>query len=154
MGGADVGNQTQYSHLTGQFTYSLTFTASGLSLYDLDTHWRGTHLNILSDPQFQYSASTPVSPAQFALQAHILSIRWPTIGPILVQTMIDGQYQWTDHGGQTSIVPGISIAPRALDSLSLSFGLNIGVDHNPAGGLTFSVDPQPAASAWLTIPLP
>ena len=54
MGGAGVGNQTSYSALTGQFSYSLTFTASGLSLYDLQTHWSNSKLSFFSEPGFVY----------------------------------------------------------------------------------------------------
>jgi hypothetical protein len=154
MGGAGVGNQTSYSALTGQFSYSLTFTASGLSLYDLHTHWSSSRLSFFSEPGFVYQPAAPGTPAQYALQAHIVSFQWPTIGPLIIGSVIDAQYTFTDHGGQVSIIPGVSIAHRALDSITLNFGLAIGVQERPGGGLSYSVDPQPAASAWFTIPLP
>ena len=43
------GNQSQYSHLQGTWTFAFTYTASGLSLYDLQTRW-GASIDVLSDP--------------------------------------------------------------------------------------------------------
>jgi len=61
--GADIGNQSQYSHLTGQWTFNLTATASGLHLYQLQTNWAGASIDVFADPQFQWVPSTSLSPA-------------------------------------------------------------------------------------------
>lgn len=149
MTGPTQGNQTQYSVLSGQWTYSVTFTLSDATLYQVKSHWSGK-INILSEPQFQVSQSPYLTPPQYAVQAHILQIKWPQLGPLLIQSLIDAQYQWTNSAGQLSIVPGVQIAAKKFDALSFSFGLNIAAQPKPNGGVAFSVDPQPAASAWLT----
>src|SRR5579871_1808900 len=64
--GPQQGNQTQYSHLTGKWTFAFTYTASGLHLYELQTRW-GATVDVLSDPQFQWTPPTGISPAQYAL---------------------------------------------------------------------------------------
>src|SRR5690349_6475670 len=115
MGGAGVGNQTSYSALTGQWSYSLTFTASGVSLFDVRTHWSNSRLSFFSEPGFVYQAATPASAAQYALQGHIVSFQWPTIGPMIIGSVIDAQYTFTPQGGQVSVVPGVSLAHRSLD---------------------------------------
>lgn len=148
MTGPTTGNQTQYSQLTGMWTYSLTYTAQGLSLYDLHTHW-GAVVDVLSDPQFQWTQTPAPTPAQYAIQVHVINVQWPTIGPFVVQSMLDAQYQWTNRAGQVSLIPGLQIAHRSLDSISLQLGLNIGISQGPGGGLTTTVDPQPSASIWL-----
>lgn len=148
MTGATPGNQSSYSSLTGQWSYSLTFTAQGLSLYDLHTHW-GAVVSVLSEPQFQWTPNPSPTPAQYAIQAHLINVQWPTIGPFVVQSMIDAQYQWTSSAGQVSIVPGLQIAHRSLDSVTVQLGLNIGIGEKPGGGLTTTVDAQPAASVWV-----
>ena len=109
-GGLQPGNQTTYSRLQGQWSFSLTYTAAGLHLYELQTHW-GASVDVLADPQFQWTPSISLSPAQWALSADLLNVQWPTIGPIVIQTFIDGQFQVANGAGQTSIVTGLQIAP-------------------------------------------
>jgi hypothetical protein len=148
MTGATPGSQTQYSALTGQWTYSLTFTAQNLSLAELHPHWAS--VSILSEPQFQWTQSPAPTPAQYAIQAHLINFKWPEIGPLVVSSMIDAQYQWTSSSGQFSVVPGVQLQHSAMDSISVQFGLNIAIGQGPNGGLTATVDPQPAASVWLS----
>jgi hypothetical protein len=141
------GNQTQYSRLTGQWSYNLTFTAQGYSLVDLHTAWG--NLNVISEPQFQWTQNPTPTPAQYAVSFHLLNMHWPQIGPIVIQTMIDFQYQWTNTAGQVSVVPGIQIAHEKFDFLSIGYSATIGLQDGPNGGLSATVDHGPQGSFFL-----
>ena len=142
------GNQSQYSHLQGTWTFAFTYTASGLSLYDLQTRW-GATIDVLSDPQFQWTPSTALSPAQYALSGHILNVQWPSLGPFVVQSFVDAQWQVTaGQAGQASVVTGLQLAPRACQTISI--GGQVAVGLAPAGGgLVGRADLQPIFSASL-----
>jgi len=142
------GNQSSYSRLQGQWTFNLTYTMSGLHLYELQTRW-GATVDVLADPQFQWTPSVTLSPAQWALSAHLLNVQWPRLGPIVVQTFIDGQFQVTNGQGQTSVVAGVQLAPRACQSISIGGQVLLDVTPGPAG-LSSRVDPQAIWSVALS----
>jgi hypothetical protein len=142
------GNQSQYSHLQGTWTFAYTYTANGLSLFDLRTRW-GATFDLLSDPQFQWTPSTALSPAQYALSGHLLNVQWPSLGPFVVQNFIDGQWQaMAGQGGQASIIGGVQLAPRACQTISIGGSVAVGL-WPAGGGLLGRVDLQPTFSAAL-----
>lgn len=141
-------NQSQYSHLTGQWTFAYTYTASGLHLYELQSRW-GATVDVLSDPQFQWTPPSGLSQAQYTLSAHLINVQWPAIGPFVVQNFIDADWQATGAGGQTSVVAGAQLALRNFQNISI--GGQVQVNLFPStGGLAGSVDVQPFFSAALS----
>ena len=143
-----VGNQTQYSHLQGQWTYGFTFTASGLHLAELQTHW-GATFDVLSDPQFQWTPPSGLSQAQYAVSAHLLNVQWPNLGPFVVQSFIDADWQAATGAGNWSVVAGSQLALRSCQSISI--GGQVQVNLFPSsGGLVGSVDMQPTFTATLS----
>ncbi len=150
MTGPQQGNQTQYSRLTGQWTYSLTYTLNNVHLYELSTHW-GATIDLLSDPQWQVTQSPSPTLAQYTLQGHLINAQWPSWHGFVFQSMIDAQYQVTNGSGQVSLVPGLQISHQSLSFVQVQLGVNISFGEGPGGrGITATFDPQPAASVWFT----
>lgn len=145
------GNQSQYSRLQGTWSFSFTYTASGIHLYELQTRW-GATVDVLSDPQFQWTPPVGLNPAQYALSAHVFSLQWPSYGPIIVQSFIDAQWQATvGRGGQTSVIAGVQLAPRVCQTLMI--GGQVSVDLFPSGGgMIGKIDRQGIFSASLIFP--
>jgi hypothetical protein len=140
------GNQSNYSSLQGQWTFSFTYTMSGIHLYELQTRWNA-QIDVLADPQFAWTQATSLSPAQYALSAHILNVQWPNLGPFIVQSFIDAQWQTTDRqGSQAGVSAGLSIAPRQFQQLQIMGALNMQLWDSQTG-MSFRVDPAPGFTA-------
>ena len=147
------GNQTQYSSLQGNWTYAITYTLKDATLWDVHAHWSGK-IELFSEPQFQVTVTPQLTPPQYAIQGHLLSITWPQIGPFVIQSVIDAQYQWQGSNGQVSVIPGIQLAPKKFDTLSISFGAAAVFGPNASGHYSWNFDAQPSFNAWLTLPVP
>ena len=148
------GNTSGYSALSGSWSYAVTYTLKNATLFDVQAHWSG-QIQLLSEPSFQVTITPQPTTPQYAIQAHLLSVTWPQIGPFVIQSVIDAQYQWQGGNGQVAVIPGVQIAPKKFDQLSIGFSAAAVFGPNASGsGYSWSFDVQPSFNAWLTLPIP
>jgi hypothetical protein len=92
--------------------------------------------DIFSDPAFVVQPNDSFQPGQLALQWNLINQTWPTIGGLVVQTMLQGGLQWTDSSGSAvTLQPGIDISTSYVDSFHLQLGLQFSVSEGADGAL-------------------
>jgi hypothetical protein len=116
------------------YVWQVQFQVSDLHFQTLSSRLGTT--DILSDPAFVVQPNDSFQPGQLALQWNLINQTWPTIGGMVLQTMLQGGLQWTDNAGSAvTLQPGIDISNTHLDWFHLQVGVQFSFSEGADGAL-------------------
>ena len=130
-----VSQWVNQSDLVGHtYTWQVQFQVNDLHFDSMAK--RIVTTDIFSDPAFVVQPNDSFQPGQLALQWNLINQTWPSVGPLVVQTMLQGGLQWSDNSGAAvTLQPGIDISTSYVDKFHLQLGLQFTFSEGSDGGL-------------------